>query len=186
MAIRCKLTISKRSPKALCLAILIALYGWSPLALPAASEQALTVAFLYNFIKLSEWPESDKSGELAVCVSRQADIKHEVMSLSGKEVDGNKIVVVPLEQDTDTGNCHLLYLSQTDSPEDVNRWIKSASNTATLLVGNYNALLDSGGMIAIFNDGERLQFDVDLEPVKRAKIKLSSEMLKIAHTVKGN
>lgn len=167
--------------------LIIALCGRITLAVSAASEQALTVAFLYNFIKLSEWPENPKdTGELTLCLSRQADINQEIQALADKQVLGKKILIKHLEQDTHPINCQLLFLSRTDNEEQVTAWIKSANHSATLLVGNVDGLLDLGGMIAIFNDDERLQFDVNLEPVKRAKIKLSSEMLKIARTVKGN
>jgi len=166
--------------------MVITLFGQIKPALSDASEPALTVAFIYNFIKLSEWPESSDNAHITLCLSPLAEISKEIQVLSGKQISGKKILIKQIEQNKEPENCQLLYLSRADNAEHIVRWIKTASNSATLLVGNYDALLEIGGMIAIFNDGERLQFDVNLEPVKRAKIKLSSEMLKIAHSVKGN
>lgn len=187
MATSHNLSIFRIYPAIALLSVSYALFGHISLAVSAASEQALTVAFLYNFIKLSKWPEDQKdTGELTLCLSRQADINLEIQTLSGKQALGKKILIKQIEQDKNPENCQLLFLSRTDSAEEVTQWIKNAGTSATLLVGNYDGLLDLGGMIAIFNDGERLRFDVDLGSVKRANIKLSSEMLKIANTVKGN
>jgi hypothetical protein len=41
-------------------------------------------------------------------------------------------------------------------------------------------------MIVLVNDDNRLQFDVNLDPVKRSGLKLSAQLLKIAHKLKGN
>jgi YfiR/HmsC-like len=54
-----------------------------------------------------------------------------------------------------------------------------------LMVSNNREFLDMGGMIVLIDDDERLQFEVNLERVKRVGLKLNAQLLQIAHEVRG-
>jgi len=52
-----------------------------------------------------------------------------------------------------------------------------------LTVGETADFLDAGGMVALFTDGKTRAFEVNLEAVDAAKLKLSSRMLALARRV---
>jgi hypothetical protein len=70
---------------------------------------------------------------------------------------------------------------------ELNReWLKNTENMPTLMVSSMSEFLEMGDMIILIDDGKRLQFEVNLERVKRVGFKLSAQLLKIAREVRGN
>jgi hypothetical protein len=62
--------------------------------------------------------------------------------------------------------------------------LKAVENTSILTVAESEGFLDANGMINLFVENDRLQFDINLAAAKKANLKLDSEMLKLAKTVK--
>jgi hypothetical protein len=155
------------------------------LAAPATSEQALTVAFLYNFLKFAEWPEHVVTGELTLCVTDSATFGQELDALSGRLAQNKNVRIKRIELGESPRECQLLFIPRVEKPIRIREWLKNTENTPILIVSNMGEFLDLGGMIVLIDDGKRLQFEVNLDQVKRAGLKLSSQLLQIARTVRG-
>lgn len=153
-------------------------------AASATSEQALTVAFLYNFLKFAEWPEGTVTGELTLCVSDSATFGQELDAISGRKAQNKSVRIKRIELGESPRECQLLFIPGEEKPVRIREWLKNAANMPILMVGGKGEFLDMGGMIVLI-DGERLQFEVNLKPVKRAGLKLSAQLLKIAREVQG-
>ena len=80
--------------------------------------------------------------------------------------------------------CHLLFIPREEKPIRIREYLKNTENLPILSVSNLSSFLDMGGMIALVYD-ERLRFEVNLEPVRRVGLKLSSKMLALARDVRG-
>jgi YfiR/HmsC-like len=168
----------------LVLAMAIATINTSSAA-PATSEQALTVAFLYNFLKFAEWPEGVGSGELTLCVTDSAPFGAELDAISGRLAQNKTVRIKRIELGESPRECQLLFLPQEEKPVRIREWLKTTANTPTLMVSNMGEFLDMGGMIVLIDDGNRLRFEVNLERVKSAGLKLSAQLLEIARDVRG-
>lgn len=156
------------------------------LANPVTSEQALTVAFLYNFLKFSEWPTTAfVSNELTLCVIDNSSFDSDLDAISGRPAHNKTVRIKRIELGQSTKECQLLFLPQEEKPIRIREWLKNAKDTPTLLVSNVNGFLDMGGMIELIDDGTRLQFEVNLDQVKSAGLKLSAQLLQIARAVRG-
>jgi YfiR/HmsC-like len=149
------------------------------------SEQALTVAFLYNFLKFAEWPEGTATNELTFCVTDSATFGDELDTVTGHRVQGKSVRIKRIELGESPRECQLLFLPQEEKPVRIREWLKSTENTPVLMVSNMSEFLDMGGMIVLINDGTRLLFEVSLEPVKRVGLKLNAQLLKVARDVRG-
>jgi YfiR/HmsC-like len=152
----------------------------------ANSEQALTVAYLYNFLKFTEWPPSVINSGITLCVTDSAAFGTELDVISGRPAQNKTIRVKRIELGENPKECQLLFLPREEKPIRVREWLNSTANSPTLMVSNLADFLDMGGMIALINDGDRLQFEVNLERVRPAGLKLSAQLLKIAREVRGN
>jgi YfiR/HmsC-like len=152
---------------------------------PSGEIQTLTVAYLYNFMKLSEWPTKVLGNELNLCITQGGDLAKELDSLSGKETQNYTLKIKRLVQGDNPQECQLLFLSSEEKPVRMQAWLDTLQDVPVLTVSDQEGFLDQGGMIALINDGGRLQFEVNLERVEHTGIKLSSKMLQIARDVRG-
>ena len=155
-------------------------------AAPSSSEiQALTVAFLYNFMKLSEWPSESIVNEITLCAIKADDNAIDLDSLADKDIQNYKLKIKHLVPGDTLGGCQLLFIPENEKPIRVREWLKNMENQPVLTVSNITGFIDLGGMIELVSDGNHLQFEVNLAPVEHVGIKLSSKMLQIAKEVKG-
>lgn len=158
----------------------------SSTAAPSSEIQALTVAFLYNFMKLSEWPAKTIPGELALCAVQAGDYTLNLDSLAGKDIQNNKLTIRHLLPGDSLEGCQLLYIPENEKPIRMREWLKTLGKQPILSVSGIPGFLEEGGMVELVSDGKHLQFEVNLIPVEQAGIKLSSKMLQIAREVQGN
>jgi len=153
-------------------------------ASPASEVQTLTAAYLYNFIKLSEWPKGILMDKITLCISQDGDYADELETLEGKTANDLPLKIKHLVQGESADDCQLLFLPQEEKPLRIQEWLNDLEQQPVLTVSNQEDFLDRGGMIVLFNDGTRLQFSVDLKRVEQAGIKISSKMLQVASEVR--
>ena len=82
-------------------------------------------------------------------------------------------------------DCQLLYLSREENIDQIYQWLKITDHKPILIVSNVNEFLDMGGMIILINNGKTLSFEIDLERIKHAGLKLNAQLLQIARDVRG-
>jgi YfiR/HmsC-like len=156
------------------------------IATPVSNEQALTVAFLYNFLKFTEWPQGVISNEITLCVSDSAEFGAELDAIAGRPAQNKSVRIMRIELGESAKGCQLLFIPREEKPIRIQEWLKNMGNTPVLMVSNSDEFLDMGGMIVLIDDGNRLQFEVNLERVKPTGLKLRAQLLKIARDVRGN
>ncbi len=153
-------------------------------SMPTASEQTLVAAFLYNFLKFTEWPEGTFTHEIVLCTSK-GNAFEELDAISGRIAHNKSIRIKRVSQNESFGDCQLLFLPREEGPERIRQWLAYTENKPILIVSNISEFLDIGGMIALINDGKNLNFEVNLERVRRSSLKLSAQLLQIAREVRG-
>ncbi len=155
------------------------------MATPLTDElQTLTAAFLYNFMKLSEWPPESIPAEFILCVSESADYGSKLDSIAGKEVQNKPVKIKHLLPGEDASMCQLLFLPNEEKPLRRQEWLKLIDNKPILSVSDVSEFLDEGGMIVLVADNNHLKFEVNLAKVEKAGIKMSSQILQIARQVR--
>lgn len=155
------------------------------MATTSASEQALIAAFLYNFLKFTEWPEEIVIRELKLCIPENQKFK-ELDEIAGRSIQNRPVIIklINIEEQT-IDDCQLLFLSKESSTETTLNWLKVARQKPILIVSNMNEFLDMGGMIILINSGKTLSFEIHLERVKNSGLKLNAQLLQIARHVRG-
>ncbi len=154
------------------------------MATSVASEQTLIAAFLFNFLKFTEWPESSVGPELTLCTSKNPPFE-ELNAIGGRSAQGKPVKIKRLQLGDDTQDCQLLYLPQEEGAERIRDWLKTVHAKPVLVVSNINGFLDMGGMLVLNNDGKNLHFSVNLDMVRQSSLKLSAQLLQIAREVRG-
>ena len=152
-----------------------------------AEESAkVRLGFLLNFARYVDWPELTfkPGGSLRFCLAPgDADLAAQFGELSKQSILGRPIQVKQLVRLTDVNGCHVLYLS-AETPGALPAWLGAAQQTGALTVGDLPDFVEVGGMIGLVQVGGRYRFDVNLGAARQANLRISSQLLKLARTVK--
>jgi len=144
------------------------------------------LGFLFNFVRYVEWPESvlKPGAPLHVClVPGNADLTAQFTELVGQPVAGLSIVGKVLARPADAVNCHAVYVP-AEAPGPLSAWVDAAYKTGALTVGDAPDFVDAGGMIGLVPVGGRYRFDINLGKALAVNLRISSQLLKLAKTVK--
>lgn len=147
----------------------------------------MRLGFLLNFTRQVEWPETVLPPEapLMICLAPgDASMTVKAEELTKQKVQGHVIKVKQINRPTDAENCQVLYLpAELPAPPLANR-LASQDDAATLTVSDSPDFIEAGGIIGLVLVGNRYRFDVNLGNARRAGLRISSYLLKLARTVK--
>lgn len=159
--------------------------GTMSYAKPVSDEDRIKAAFVYNFIKFVEWPNSafrNPSAYLHVCVWGPKPDTGALDTLRGKTAKKRPIHVV-YTQDTDRlRHCHVLYLSKK-SGLSFKAVIDSISGKSILSVSDISGFAENGGLIGLFRSDDRVRFAINLKAAQRSGLRMSSRLLKFGRIV---
>lgn len=169
----------------LVLSVLLVLCAAVSAAAEALSEEQVKAAFLYNFAKFVAWPAGAFAGPhdpIVFGVLGKDPVGDAVQGLSGRTVQGRAVVVMRYQRVLDVKVCHVLFIgrSEQDRIEDD---IQTLSGTPILLVADSEQFARRGGMINFVLERNRVGFEINLESMKRSKLVVNAQLLKLARTV---
>ena len=174
----------------ICVILVLALPSSVPGAhaqLPSLRENEIKAAFLYNFVKFTEWPAEafpESSSLLTVGVLDDRQVDAAFKSLDGKIVRGRKLRIKRIESTSDLESCHIVFI-RISGKERVSQILVSLQNSSVLTVGEMKGFAQLGGIINFYMKTNRLRFEINVDAAKRAELKMSSKLLKLAKVVEG-
>lgn len=148
-------------------------------------EYRLKTAFLFNFTKFIQWPEAKwaqwSSADFCfVGVRRFASVIDE--SMSGKMVRNKSVVSRYLTPAEDFQSCGTVFIGE--GAYSISRHLlPGLVAQGSLVVGEHDEFLESGGMINFYVERNKLRFQVNLEAVSDAELVISSKLLGLAQIV---
>ena len=170
--------------------------AWVLVAVPCLRAQSskptdydVKAAYLYNFGHFVEWPANVASAQndsFTVCVLGQ-DPFGQVLdgALAGETIAGKRVAAKRISNLQESANCQILFLTSGEEAR-LNTIIKALNKQAVLTVSDMPQFSQRGGMIQFVLEGKRVRFEVNLAAVQHAGLTLSSELLKVATTVRRN
>lgn len=160
-----------------------------PLCAPAAEtsvEFRLKAAFLLNFAKLVQWPESRFSGvadPLRLCVLGADPFgKGLDDTVAGKRVGERAIAVRRADEARALADCHLVYLGAGERARYVQHMQALAGNSI-LTVDEGEGFTLPQGMIRFYLDKQRIRFELNPGAVEQAQLKMDPKLVQIAKIV---
>lgn len=167
-------------------AALLALLPASPAVAAANLEYQVKAAFLYNFAKFVSWPEDafgDGGGPFVFCIVGTdpfGDTLEKV--LKGRQASNRPIVVRRGADPESVGRCHLMFVGEGEDPR-VARHLQQVAERPVLTVGESEAFSRAAGMIRLLVQDKRVRFDINVKAAAKARLKMSSQLLKLARRV---
>jgi len=171
----------------------IVAFSWLVFAVSSALGQQkptdfqVKAAYLYNFGRFVEWPTKVTAAQgepFTVCVLGQDPFGPTLdATLAGERIGGRSVVARRISSPQESEHCQILFLSPTEGSH-VSKIIEVVDKKAVLTVSDMPQFAERGGMIQFVLDGNRVRFEVNLTATQHAGLTLSSELLKVATTVR--
>jgi hypothetical protein len=171
----------------ICLSVSLLGPSGAPLGAAAAAEPSreylIKAAFLYNFAKFTRWPAdsfSDGSTPLRVCVFGEDPFGVALESIADKTIRGREVSVRRIESVEVGTACHLLFISASEAAR-LPGILDSLRGRPVLTIADMPGFARSGGIINLkTNQNEKIRFEINVGIAKRAGLRFSSKLLKLA------
>lgn len=162
-------------------ALLIGAVRGEPLAQDVSGEYRVKAAYLYNFIKYVEWPDTSK-GRILICVAGQNPFGPLLESL----VRNERVHGVPLATEVilePRADCDVLFTPRTS--QSIPTYLRAAAGLPTLTVGETPRFVEQGGIIEFYLDGTNVRFEINPAAAARGRLRISSRLLQLARIVEA-
>ncbi len=168
-----------------CILFLLFLLWWANEDIGAApvDEYALKAAFVLNFNRFAQWPESSFDGgndPFRLCVVGGETVEHAFRVIDGKEVGARQLHVYFARGVADVQRCNTVFIAKDTDRSTVLRIFAAVKDRPILTVGETEEFIRLGGMINFFTEEGRLRFVINPEKSRQQRIKLSSRLLSLA------
>ena len=153
---------------------------------PAPTVHQVQAAFLFNFTKFVTWPDDafQRSGNTLVIGVLGEDPFGVVLeeTIRDKTIMGKKLAVKRFVSIQDAVHSHILFLSSSEESH-LPHLLKVLEKTTVLTVSDMEDFAERGGMIAFTVEDQKVRFNINVEAVERAGLKMGSQLLKLARIV---
>jgi len=151
------------------------------------TEYEVKAAYLYNFGRFVEWPNkatAPNRSPFTVCVLGQDPFGQALDAiLAGESIDGANTAAVRISKPQEAVNCRILFISSSEDRQ-LKQILVALEGTSVLTVSDLPQFSERGGMVQFVLEGKRVRFEVNLTPVEHAHLALSSQLLKVAASLR--
>lgn len=159
----------------------------APSAAQASPNEAqVKAAFLYNFLKFVEWPDSVLWGArdslIVGIVGGGPTADAAATLLAGKSVNGRGIAIRRLGVDDTFLGVHALFIGKSDTTR-TRRALGAVSALAILSIGESADFAERGGVIGLRVEANKIRFDINTRAATTAGLHISSKLLALARIV---
>jgi hypothetical protein len=169
---------------------------WACLAGPIAhaqqsrpTEYQVEATYLYNFGKFVNWSATNmaaKDDSFAICVLGQDPFGAALDAvLAQQSIGGKSVVARRITKPQEALNCRILFISSSEDRQ-LKGVLAALDGAGILTVSDIPQFSQRGGMIEFTLEGNKVRFEVNLTTAENARLILSSELLKVAVTVRRN
>lgn len=154
-------------------------------------EYELKAAYIYNFIKFTDWPKDtfkEEKDPLIIGVFNEDQQKSLSKILKEKKKDNRPIQIVHLKNDDDKSekklqSCQVLFFPDTLKKSDELVIFKHIKNHPILTIGERNQFLETGGMINFILEKKKIRFEINLIEADKAKLQIRAKLVRLAKRV---
>lgn len=146
----------------------------------------MKAVFLFNFAQFVTWPPDAFSGpDAPLVVGVYGDDPFGQLlddAVRNESAHGRRLVVRRFRRGQRIDNCHILFVSE----RGFRRWESLRPHLAhrdILTVGESTGFAEAGGMIELYNEGQRVRLRVNLEAARSTELRLSSKLLRASEIV---
>lgn len=150
------------------------------------TEYEVKAAYLYNFGKFVEWPTETRVADdsFPICVlGRDPFGAIFDATVAGESINGKKVLVKRIAKAQDALACRILFISNSEERQ-LKEIMAGLDKASVLTVSDIPQFTRRGGMIQFVVEANKVRFEVNLTMAERAGLILSSQLLKVAISVR--
>lgn len=157
-----------------------------------AREYQIKASLIFNFIHFVDWPPQQEANttaaqNLRVCIVGPDRFGAAIEKLKNEIVHGLVIEVHSIQSPNveELKLCRVLFIAKS---QDVNSALvlSDLADQSILTIGESPDFLDQGGIINLLVENNRVVFDINRLNANRARLGISSKLLRVArHTKEG-
>lgn len=139
----------------------------------------MKAGFVLNIARFARWPLAGLEGrEIPLCLLGEGSLDTVTELLEGHLVRGRTVAVHRIESVEQVTSCAIVFIGAA-MDEQLPQICAAAESGSTLTMSDSDGFADRCVMINIVREGLRLTFEVNQRSALRARIQLSSELLKL-------
>lgn len=142
------------------------------------SEYGLKAAFVFNFLKFTEFP-GRVDGSIYICVFGDAEVFESFESLRGRQMYDRSLVVERFKSTSGVSLCDVVFVA-VSSPRPFRELLRAFEDRPVLLVGEEEGFLGAGGVVRFFMQDGKIRFRIYPKQAQQRGLKLSSKLLALA------
>jgi hypothetical protein len=177
-----------RAVRLLSLVVMVSALPPNARAAEPPTEHQVKAAFIYNFARFIEWPPDARKDDDTFVVSvlgRDPIAEVIVDTLRAKKIDGKTVVVRRIVRPEEVGSSQIVFICDSEQSR-LSSILKGLEAAPVLTVGETDQFAERGGVIRFRVDRDQVRFDINVTAAERARLKISSELLKLARIVAPN
>jgi len=151
-------------------------------------ENKVKAVFLFQFINYVEWPTNAfKTPTAPIVVGVLGNDPFGPLldqTMKGEKLHGRALQVRRGRTVEELAGCHVLYVSESEERR-TKEIINAVTNKPVLTVGDFEGFAREGGVMNYYIENDKVKFEANLHAASNARIKLSSQLLKLAKIVEG-
>jgi uncharacterized protein DUF4154 len=171
--------------KALIFALMLMTSLHSSLAIAAENdslEVKLKAAYIYNFLRFVEWPETDKLTTNICVYGIKESYRPAFNSMATLSKKSRKLNIKLLSVNAELNSlksCQIIFI--TDKAEYKNKEILDyTKDISALTIGESSNFIQQGGLINFIRIRDKIKFEINAEAAKSVGLKIPSKVLRIA------
>lgn len=155
-------------------------------AVAEVGEYEVKAALLYHFAKFAEWPAeafpTDQAPIVIAVLGESPFGATLTTAIEGKLANRRRVTVLHYPTLEDLNACHILFVSASEGAR-LPKTLDGIGSRGILTVSDIEAFARSGGMIGLTTEEGRVHFEINLEVVTNAHLRLSAKLLSLAKIV---
>ena len=152
------------------------------------SQQQVEAAYLYKFGGYVTWPDkafASPDSPIVIGVAGAGPVVEDLTAMvMGRTINNRPVEVRRIHDAGQLAGVHILFIGAPSAAES-GALFEASRGRPILVVTEGDGGLGLGSAVSFVVVNERLRFDVSLDAVQANGLKLSSQLLSVAHTVKG-
>ncbi|MEP6592617.1 MAG: YfiR family protein [Acidobacteriota bacterium] len=162
----------------------LVLAGAARAATDPTSEAEVKAAFLFNFAKFTDWPAHAAEAPLTMCIVGDWPVAAALIdAVRNQRIGGHAIDASAIAPDAPMRPCDVLFVSMSETRRTAGA-LEAVKSLPILTVSDDRQFTQSGGVVQLFVENERMRFSINTEAADRAGLRLSSRLLSLAKIVK--
>lgn len=144
-------------------------------------EYVMKATYLYNFALYTEWPAS-VGDTINVCVLGHEEFGSSLDMINGKQVNNLVLNVSRVSTTSNLKLCQMVFIGESELA-NAQKVIDILGDTPVLTVIEGPVPPHFGVIVSMIVEDRKLAFNINASAAKRAKLNISSKLLRLARSV---